>query len=188
MRPRNCAGSGGLVAEVFQDMPHEAVEQLRASFENLLNDRRADWPSSWCQCRAVLLPQKARWDSFAQLRTIMLLSISQKLFARVLLRLTSPWATPRECWTFGFRRGLQPSEMTRTLTSIVAHCREWSIRGHIVKTDLPKAYDSESIQYIAQALYEGGTPPALVKTYLRMCLERKVTSMAPGIRRPCPSP
>lgn len=55
MRPRKYAGSDVLVAEVFQHMPPEAVEQLRASFEILLNDRRADWPSSWCQCRAVSL-------------------------------------------------------------------------------------------------------------------------------------
>lgn len=55
-----------------------------------------------------------------------------------------------------------------------------------METDLSKAYDSVSIQYIAQGLYEGGTSPALAKTYLWMCLERKVTFMAPGVPETAP--
>lgn len=71
-----------------------------------------------------LLPKKPNWTTLGRLRPIMLLAIGQKHFARVLLRLRSPWAAPDKCWTSGVRPGYQPSDMTRALTSIVEHCRE----------------------------------------------------------------
>lgn len=68
----NVPAPAALSPKCFNTCPPEAVELVRASFETLLNDREADWPRSWCQCHAVLLPKKAKADSFAQLRPIML--------------------------------------------------------------------------------------------------------------------
>lgn len=139
VRPRTSSGAEGLVAEVVQSMPPEAVVQLRDSFDTLINNRGVVWPASWQQCRAALLPKKPNWTNFGHLRPSVFLAIVQELFARVLLRLISPWATPKECGTFGFRRGYQPCELTRTLISVAEHCREWSRPGHIITTGLSKA-------------------------------------------------
>lgn len=74
------------------------------------------------------------------LRSITLLAITQKLFAKVLLHFLGSLAALREEWTFGFRAGYQPSELTLTIMSLVEASKERRRPLHIIRTDLTKAY------------------------------------------------
>lgn len=75
---------------------------LAAFFLELIENRVAPCPEAWRSVRYGRIPKMQSWDKFKDLRPIMLLPVTQKVYSRVLLYLVKPWVSPREEWSLGF--------------------------------------------------------------------------------------
>lgn len=109
---RKCRQSRG---RSNQGVASEAVAQL---VQTWVRDRQAERPSTWREAVVVLLPKWAVRAMFGDLRPIILLAVTEKLFLRTLLRLMRPWVSLAEPWTMGFRAAYQPSELTRSVIGV----------------------------------------------------------------------
>lgn len=181
MRKGESAGGDGLTAETAQAWPDSVKTRLVGSFATLINNRETKWPQAWRECRVALIPKNALWVGFKELRPTTMLAVTQKVFAKVLLRFLGPSIALREEWTVGFRAGYQPSELTRTIVSLVGASKEWRRPLHIMKTGLTKAYDRASVEVLMRSFDRCGAPTRLSKAFLRMMMERSVRFAAPGI-------
>lgn len=178
MRPGKCPGADGLGAEAIKEWPFEAKNTVAELFHKLIRDRQAEWPASWREAVVILLPKKAVWCMFGDLRRITLLA---KLFLRILIRLMRPWTSLAEPWTVGFTATYQPSELTRSVTGLMEKSHERKKELHVVKTDLTNAYDEVVLHNVLAAMTRRGTPTPMVKAYLRGAIEISVRFTAPGI-------
>lgn len=178
MKPGKCAGSGGFTAGAMHAWSDDTLRLLAAFFVELIQNRVSPWLEAWrsVRCVRVLIPKLQSWGKIKDLRPIMLLPVTPKLYSRVLLYVLRPWISPREEWPLGIHAHDQPAELIRCVLGILEKAVEWSEEVHVVKT-----YGRVSLPLLQMYLQSSGTPVQLIKSLLRSNTEKKVSPIAPGV-------
>jgi hypothetical protein len=152
-------GPDGVSAAVFKS--GAALTYIRTTMNRLLQN--GDVPPEWLQSQIVAIPKKPSAATLDNYRGISLMSVSAKLFNKVILQrlatVLDPLLLP---WQSGFRSGRCTTEQITALRLIVDRCKARKKDVVIVFVDFSKAFDSVDRAALGQILRLYGVPEELL--------------------------
>ena len=119
-------------------------------------------PGDWKMGLIVKLPKKGDLSLCKNWRGVTLLSITSKVFSRVILDRISEALDPllrKE--QAGFRKGKSCGDHIFTLRQILEQCQEWNTPFYANFVDFEKAFDSIHRESLWRILWHYGIPPRL---------------------------
>ena len=172
MKPNKACADDGLFAEMFQNLPREAILFLTCSLSaRASGGGEVGEPSSWYNLSTLLLPKVPRVKSRTQLRPITILPALKKLYSTLLLSRASPHLKPLlSSWNLGCRKGYQALEFIFAVSWSIEKCQDWNDKLWTIKLDLKKAFDGLTHPSLHKTLRDAGVPEEYILAVLRELL------------------
>ena len=122
-----------------------------------------DTPDDWKTCTIIKLPKKGDLGNCNNWRGITLLSMTCKIFSRIILkRISAAIDTILRQEQAGFRRGKLCIDHIFSLRQIFEQSTEWNITIYIAFIDFEKAFDSLHRESLWRILRHYGIPQKMV--------------------------
>ncbi|CAC5373530.1 unnamed protein product [Mytilus coruscus] len=123
--------------------PEISEDDLNINTEQPTLEKEGDIPSDWSKGLIVKLPKKGNLRNCDNWRGITLLSVTIKVFCKILLKLIDKIVDEKlREGQAGFRRGRGCIDQIFTLRNIIEQCIEWNTPLFINFIDFKKAFDS----------------------------------------------
>ena len=155
-------GADGICAEMLkvesQELPKILQEILQKIWET------EEIPNDWKTGIIIKLPKKGDLSNCNNWRGITLLSITSKIFGRIILRrITGAIDSILRQEQTGFRKGRSCMDHIFTLRQIIEQSEEWNSALYIVFVDFEKAFDSVHRDSMWRILRHYGIPDKIVR-------------------------
>lgn len=151
------AGPDDIPAEALKADTETTVEMLFPLFEKIWEEE--DIPADWKEGYLIKIPKKGDLSNCANYRGITLLSVSGKIFNRVLLdRMKDAVDHRLRDEQAGFRKERSCTDQIATLRIILEQSTEWNSPLYINFVDYEKAFDSVHRKSLWQLLRHYGIP------------------------------
>jgi hypothetical protein len=169
-------GPDGISAAIFKS--HSALCYLRVIMNLFLTDGQI--PAEWLESSIVAIPKKQNALTLDNFRGISLMSVSTKLFNKILLRRLVPLIDPLLLpWQSGFRPRRSTIEQITALRLIIDRCKARKKDVVIVFIDFSKAFDSVDRDALSQIIRLYGVPEELVSPMMSLYNGTKATVRTP---------
>jgi len=161
LKSGKAAGNDQVTAEMIKAEEELTPKVLHTIFEHIWDTEQL--PNEWSVGLIVKLPKKGDLSQCGNWRGIMLLSITSKIFCKIMLDRMNPMVEPRlRKQQAGFRKGRSCSDHIFTLRQIFEQCAEWNASLYTNFIDFEKAFDSVHRPALWNILRHYGIPPKMV--------------------------
>ena len=160
MKSGKAPGADCVSADMLKAVGEVTMGALTKIFEGIWETEET--PGDWKMGLIVKLPKKGDLSLCKNWRGITLLSITSKVFSRVILDRISEALDPllrKE--QAGFRKGKSCGDHIFTLRQILEQCQEWNTPFYANFVDFKKAFDSIHRDSLWRILRHYGIPPRL---------------------------
>ncbi|KAE9413937.1 hypothetical protein Angca_006891, partial [Angiostrongylus cantonensis] len=148
--------------EHLKNLPPVLVNILTRLITRYLSEYKV--PTQWKTSKTVLLFKKGVIHDIGNYRPICLLSVIYKLFTRVILNRVDRTLDVRQpCEQTGFRKGSSTMDHIHTITRPIEVSREYKRPLCLTFIDLKKAFDSNEIEAVMEALGSQGVTTQYIK-------------------------
>ena len=162
MKKGKAPGADGVTAEMLKADVNVTAPILTEIFKQIWEEDQI--PEAWKTGLIFKLPKKGDLGDCNNWRGITLLSLTSKIFSRIVLsRLTSALEKDLRPQQAGFRPGRSCSDHIFTLRQILEQSKEWNTPLYINFIDLEKAFDSIHRESLWKILRHYGVPAKLVQ-------------------------
>ncbi|KAE9416687.1 hypothetical protein Angca_009940, partial [Angiostrongylus cantonensis] len=162
MKNRTAPGPERIRSELLKNLPPVLVSTLPRLFTRYLSKCMVS--TQWKTSRTVLLFKKGDLHDIGNYRPICLLSVVYKLFTRVVLnRIDRTLDEGQPCEQAGFRKEFSTMDHIHTLTRLIEVSREYKRPLCLTFIDLEKAFNSNEIEAVMEALGSREVPTQFVK-------------------------
>ena len=169
MKSGKAPGADGVSAEMLKAGGGVITETFPEIFKEIWEEEEI--PVDWKTGLIVKLPKKGNLSHCKNWRGITLLSITSKVFSRVILNRISTALDPMlRKEQAGFRKGRSCGEHIFTLRQILEQCQEWKTPCYVNFIDFEKAFDSIQRESLWCILRHYGIPCKIV-TIIKMLYE-----------------
>ncbi len=157
-----------VVAEMLFQLDDDILDELAKSFRfRLLNHGTEEAEVMWVKQTLSLVKKRANAKHIADFRPIAILPVLQKLYSKMLLRLTRGKCDRLIAPQFAFRKGHQAHEVIFILRQLVEKAIEWDMGLFIMDGDVRNAYDFTKHSHVVSGLKRKGVEDVLVAAILR---------------------
>ena len=154
-------GDDGVAAEMLKAEDQATPEALCQILQEIWNT--GNIPQSWKTGTIVKIPKKGDLSNCSNWRGITLLSLTSKIFTRIILqRLTKAVDERLRQEQAGFRKGRSCIDHIFTLRQILEQTHEWNSQLYIAFIDFEKAFDSLHRESLWKILRNYGIPYKVV--------------------------
>ena len=154
-------GPDGVCAEMLKAEEKETPRILQHILQNIWD--KEETPDDWNEGVIVKLPKKGDLGNCSNWRGITLLSLTNKVFSRIILqRITAAVDTLLRQEQAGFRKGRSCIDHIFVLRQILEQSHEWNSSLYVVFVDFEKAFDSLHRASLWKILRHYGFPQKLV--------------------------
>ena len=182
LKSGKCPDSAGLVAEMLKD-PSPALASAFLSLFNSVLCTGALPPERWRTSVTTVIFKAGDAQLAQNYRPISILSITYKLFSRLLLGRVKPFLEKVQTVDqAGFRAGYSCSDHLFCLSQLQEKSREWQQDVWVVAVDYTKAFDTVSHSRLFEALHAQGLPSAYVEL-----LQSLYSNQSATVRTDCES-
>ena len=162
MKSGKAPGADGVTAEILKADVNVTAPILTEIFKQIWEEGQI--PEVWKTGLIFKLPKKGDLGDCNNWRGITLLSLTSKVFSRIVLsRLTAVLEKDLRPQQAGFRPGRSCSDHIFTLRQILEQSKEWNTPLYINFIDLEKAFDSIHRESLWKILRHYGVPAKLVQ-------------------------
>ena len=162
MKSGKASGADGVTAEMLKADVNVTAPILTEIFKQTWEEGQI--PEAWKTGLIFKLPKKGDLGDCNNWRSITLLSLTSKVFSRIVLsRLTAVLEKDLRPQQAGFRPGRSCSDHIFTLRQILEQSKEWNTPLYINFIDLEKAFDSIHRESLWKILRHYGVPEKLVR-------------------------
>ena len=155
------AGVDGVTAEMLRAEETMTTRLLAEMFQKIWEDESA--PATWKTGLIVKLPKKGNLADCNNWRGITLLSLTSKIFSKVIHnRLSKALGDKLREEQTGFRPGKSCSDHIFTLRQILEQSNEWNAPLYANFVDMEKAFDSIHRESLWKILRHYGVPQKIV--------------------------
>ena len=162
MKSGKAPGADGVTAEMLKADVNVTAPILTEIFKQIWEEGQI--PEAWKTGLIFKLPKKGDLGDCNNWRGITLLSLTSKVFSRIVLsRLTAVLEKDLRPQQAGFRPGQSCSDHIFTLRQILEQSKEWNTSLYINFIDLEKAFDSIHRESLWKILRHYGVPAKLVR-------------------------
>ena len=162
MKSGKAPGADGVTAEMLKADVNVTAPILTEIFKQIWEEGQI--PEAWKTGLIFKLPKKGDLGDCNNWRGITLLSLTSKVFSRIVLsRLTAVLEKDLRPQQAGFRPGRSCSDHIFTLRQILEQSKEWNTSLYINFIDLEKAFDSIHRESLWKILRHYGVPVKLVQ-------------------------
>ena len=161
LRSGKAAGNDQVTAEMVKAEDELTPKILHTIFKDIWE--KEELPTEWSVGLIVKLPKKGDLSQCGNWRGIMLLSITSKIFSRIILDRMNPIVEPKlRKQQAGFRSGRSCSDHIFTLRQIFEQSSEWNASLYANFIDFEKAFDSVHRPALWNILRHYGIPSKMV--------------------------
>ena len=154
-------GDDQVTAEMIQVEKELTPKLLHRIFQQIW--MKEELPGEWSSGLIIKLPKKGDLSQCSNWRGIMLLSVTSKVFSRILLdRINPNLQTNLRKQQAGFRKGRSCTDHIFTLRQIFEQCQEWNASLYANFIDFEKAFDSVHRPALWNILRHYGVPAKIV--------------------------
>jgi hypothetical protein len=169
-KPATAPGADGIGWDLLALLPDAVVVEIHRLFETRLNSA-ATTPSTeivddWLTVIVRLIPKGGDVVLLKNWRPISVSACLQKWYCSILCELLDAQSNPLSISATGFRRGMQPMNITETARLLLQRSSAWRADFCILKCDIRKAFDSLQHDVIVSCLQKRGAPPLLTHAFL----------------------
>lgn len=126
-------------------------------------------PPAWLQSEIVAIPKKPNAATLDNFRGISLMSVTAKLFNKVMLLRLAPIIDPLLLpWQSGFRKGRSTIEQITALRLLIDRCKVRKKDVVVVFVDFSKAFDSVDRAALHQIIQLYGVPDRMAATIMSL--------------------
>ena len=162
MKSGKAPGADGVTAEMLKADVNVTAPIVTEIFKQIWEEGQI--PEAWKTGLIFKLPKKGDLGDCNNWRGITLLSLTSKVFSRIVLsRLTAVLEKDLRPQQAGFRPGRSCSDHIFTLRQILEQSKEWNTPLYIIFIDLEKAFDSIHQESLWKILRHYGVPSKLVQ-------------------------
>ena len=162
MKSGKAPGADGVTAEMLKADVNVTAPILTEIFKQIWEEGQI--PEAWKTGLIFKLPKKGDLGDCNNWRGITLLSLTSKVFSRIVLsRLTAVLEKDLRSQQAGFRPGRFCSDHIFTLRQILEQSKEWNTPLYINFIDLEKAFDNIHRESLWKILRHYGVPAKLVR-------------------------
>ena len=162
MKSGKAPGADGVTAEMLKADVNVMAPILTEIFKQIWEEGQI--PEAWKTGLTFKLPKKGDLGDCNNWRGITLLSLTSKVFSRIVLsRLIAVLEKDLRPQQAGFRPGRSCSDHIVTLRQILEQSKEWNTPLYINFIDLEKAFDSIHRESLWKILRHYGVPAKLVQ-------------------------
>ena len=162
MKRGKAPGADGVTAETLKADVNVTAPILTEIFKQIWEEGQI--PEAWKTGLIFKLPKKGDLGDCNNWRGITLLSLTSKVFSRIVLsRLTAVLVKDLRPQQAGFRPGRSCSDHIFNLRQILEQSKEWNIPLYINFIDLERAFDSIHRESLWKILRHYGVPAKLVR-------------------------
>ena len=155
------AGEDQVTAEMLKIEKENTPKILQKIFSNIWETE--ELPCEWSTGLIVKLPKKGDLSECGNWRGIMLLSITSKIFSRIVLQRMNMETEPKlRKQQAGFRKGRSCSDHIFTIRQIFEQSQEWNSTVFANFIDFEKAFDSVHRPALWKILRHYGIPSKIV--------------------------
>ena len=154
-------GDDGVAAEMLKAEDQATPEALRQILQEIW--ATGNIPQVWKSGTIVKIPKKGDLSNCGNWRGITLLSLTSKIFTRIILqRLSTAVDETLRQEQAGFRKGRSCIDHIFTLRQILEQTHEWNSQLYIAFIDFEKAFDSLHRESLWKILRNYGIPSKIV--------------------------
>lgn len=154
-------GEDGVCAEMLKAEEQDTPRLLQSILQDIWDNEEI--PDNWRKGVIVKLPKKGDLSDCNNWRGITLLSLTSKIFSRIILqRTTTAVDTILRQEQAGFRKGRSCIDHIFVLRQILEQSHEWNSPLYLVFVDFEKAFDSLHRASLWRILRHYGIPQKLV--------------------------
>ncbi|KAE9414358.1 hypothetical protein Angca_005229, partial [Angiostrongylus cantonensis] len=162
VKNRTAPGPDRIRSEHLKNLTPVLVNTLARLFSRYLFERKI--PTQWETSKTVLLFKNGDLHDIGNYRPICLLFVVYKLFTRVILnRIHRTLDEGQPYKQAGFRKGFSTMDHIHTLTRLIKVPREYKRPHCFTFIDLEKAFDSNEIEALMEALGSQGVSTHYIK-------------------------
>ena len=159
------AGPDQIPPEALKANVEMAVDELEGLFYKIWMEEK--YPYDWKEGHIVKLPKKGDLSLCGNYRGITLISIPDKVFARIMLNRVKVDSIMREEQA-GFRENRSCTDQIAALRMIIEQSQEWNSELVVIFIDFEKAFDSIDRAILWKIMRNYGIPEKLVTLTRKM--------------------
>ena len=157
-----------IVAEMLFQLGDDVIEELaRAFIFRIINHETEDTDNVWATQSLNLIKKSAHAITIEEFRPIAIIAVLQKLYSKVLLRLTKGKCEQLDAPQFAFRKDHQTHEVIFILRQLVEKAIEWNLPLFIMDGDIKKAYDYTRHSHMIDGLSKKGIEDIIIAAIIR---------------------
>ena len=165
-------GEDRISVEMLKEGKPELSCVLAEIFKSVWEEERL--PEDWQTGLLFKLPKKGDLGNCNNWRGIMLLSITSKIFSKIILNRLCAGIDPQlHNEQAGFRKGKSCSDHIFTLRQILEQSKEWNTTLYATFIDLEKAFDSVHRESLWKILRHYGIPSKIVNIICMLYVDFK---------------
>ena len=187
LKRNKASGADSVNAELLSQLLFSDVAGELLFMFNDIFTRQQPYPADWRKHVAVLVPKISRPETGKHLRPIVLSSVLQKLYAKILWRRLEPKVAVYRGGQTGCRPHCQAAEAVSACRGLIDKAREWKTHLLGAKLDVAQAFDRVHRHVLLEVLRPAcGDAPHEVLAVAEVLLQSDVHFAVAGETWVCP--